>query len=171
MRFSMMAKICLIGLILFSANVFAQSNNTGAAPKQMTDELAERDAALFEAVFVTCDFAELDAMVTEDFEFYHDRAGNNAKSGKEFVDSIRGGCERRKAGTDLRVKRELVAGSVSVYPLNNYGAIQMGEHRFYVVSDGKENLAEVAKFVHLWKKENGAWKLARVLSFDHKPAK
>jgi hypothetical protein len=71
----------------------------------------------------------------------------------------------------LRVKRELVAGSVSVYPLNNYGAIQMGEHRFYVVSNGKENLAEVAKFVHLWKKENGAWKLARVLSFDHKPAK
>jgi hypothetical protein len=29
---------------------------------------------------------------------------------------------------------------------------------------------EEAKFVHLWKREASGWRLARVLSFDHRPA-
>lgn len=159
--------------VLSVADAAAQTNKPAAtAERQIFEELAERDKALFEAVFKTCDLPKLAEMVTEDFEFYHDRAGNNAKSGKEFVDLIRGACEKRKAGADVRLRREVFENTLQIYPINNYGAIQMGVQHFYILGEGcKDQLAEVAKFTHLWKKENGVWKLARVLSYDHKPAK
>jgi hypothetical protein len=50
---------------------------------------------------------------------------------------------------------------VKVYPINNYGAIETGTHRFYAVSKGKPNrLTEVAQFTHVWKEEtaSGAWR-------------
>jgi hypothetical protein len=48
------------------------------------------------------------------------------------------------------------------------GAIESGTHRFYAMSNGKPNrLTEVAQFIHVWKEENGRWRLARVLSYDH----
>ena len=78
-------------------------------------------------------------------------------------------CERQQKGIDYRARRVLVRNSLEVYPLNNYGAVQMGVHRFYPLVKGKPN--EVAKFTHLWKKESGEWKLARVLSYDHKNMK
>lgn len=31
-------------------------------------------------------------------------------------------------------------------------------------------LFEAAQFVHLWNRENADWRLARVLSFDHRPS-
>ncbi len=61
---------------------------------------------------------------------------------------------------------------MKVFPLNNYGAIETGVHRFYAVSKGKPNtLTEVAQFTHVWKEENGQFRLARVLSYDHVLAK
>jgi len=136
------------------------------------DELAGKDAALFDAVFNTCNVDRLGELLTEDFEFYHDKAGLTATSGAQFVELIRGMCERQKKGVDYRARRELVKSSLEVYPLNNYGAIQMGVHRFYRLTEGKgEKLTEVAKFTHVWKKENGGWRLARVLSYDHQDVK
>ena len=47
-------------------------------------------------------------------------------------------------------------------------AIQVGEHRFYRRLPGKpERLVEIALFTNVWKKSAGAWKVSRVLSYDH----
>src|SRR5262249_35485094 len=71
-------------------------------------------------------------------------------------------------------RRELIKGSMQVYPINNYGAVQLGDHRFYVTENarladgqGKEVLSGVAKFIHVWKYENGEWRISRVFSYDH----
>ena len=69
-------------------------------------------------------------------------------------------------------RRELVEGSLKVYLLKNngvlYGAVQMGIHKFYAIEKDKpEYLTSTAKFTHLWKLENGEWKLSRVISYDH----
>jgi predicted alpha/beta superfamily hydrolase len=52
--------------------------------------------------------------------------------------------------------------------MDNYGAIQMGEHRFYITEPGQpERLSGIARFTHLWKFANNEWKITRALSYDH----
>ena len=115
------------------------------------DELARLDSLLFDAFFVKCDTQRTNSFFTDDLEFYHDLTG--LKSGKTARDAFRQ-CPRDNGGT-----RVLVPGSLRVYPIKDYGAIQTGVHRF-----GQTE----AKFVHVWRKKNGEWKITRVLSFDHR---
>ena len=148
--------------------VFAQKAGP-AQSQQQFDEVAAADQALFSAFFDRCDMETLAKMVTDDFEMFHDKNGYMTKSGKEFLDAIAGTCARQKTGEDYRARRELVPGSLKVYPLNNYGAVEIGVHRFYQLLPGKpEKLVEVSQFTHVWKKEDGVWKLARALSYDHR---
>ena len=148
----------------------AMAQRAGPAPtQQLTDEIAAADKALFAAFFDRCDLAALATMVTDDLEMLHDKEGRIAGSGKEVLASLEGTCARQKTGEDYRARRELIPGTLKVYPLNNYGAIEMGEHRFFQLLPGKpEKLVEVSQFTHVWKKEPGGWKLARVLSYDHR---
>lgn len=142
------------------------------ATQALYNEIAEADRVLFAAAFDTCDTAKLATIVTDDLEMFHDKGGLIATSGAQFVENFTRTCERQKTGEDYRARRELVPGSMKVYPLNNYGAIAVGEHRFYQLLPGKpEKLVEISQFTHVWKKEPGAWKLARVLSYDHKVTK
>ena len=49
-----------------------------------------------------------------------------------------------------------------------YGAIISGEHKFYITEKGKpEFQSGVANFTQLWQIKNGAWKMTRILSFNH----
>jgi hypothetical protein len=80
-------------------------------------------------------------------------------------------CKRQEEGVDFLSTRKLVPETMKVYPLNNYGAIQTGAHRFYAIQKGKPaRLTETAQFTQVWKEENGQWRLARVLSYDHQLA-
>lgn len=122
------------------------------------DALARMDKELFDAAFVNCDAGRFRALFTDDAEFYHDRTGLAVGDAARTMKS----CPR-----DNGVTRTLIAGSLEVYPMQGYGAVQVGRHVF---AKKGEPGSEVARFVHLWKQENGAWRLARVLSFDHKPS-
>lgn len=126
--------------------------------------LARQDSVLFDAAFVTCDAAKTDAMLADDVEFYHNQTGFHR--GAQVRDDFRrltAHCPRGQG-----IARVLVPGSLRVYPISAYGAVQTGEHRFVPRGGGAPTLA---KFVHLWRKQpDGAWRLARVLSFDHHEA-
>jgi hypothetical protein len=148
--------------------------NLRAGPAQtqaLFDEIAAADKALFDAVFSTCDVAVLKGLVADDFEFYHDKDGLNETSGAHFVDDVAKHCERIEKGVDFRARRELVKGSMAVYPLNKYGAVETGRHDFYAIEEGKpDRMTESAQFLHIWKKDGDKWKLTRVVSYDHKLA-
>jgi Domain of unknown function (DUF4440) len=134
----------------------------------LLEDVLEADAALFKAFFDDCDPEAVRRLVTDDFEFFHDKDGRSITSGEQFVTITKDKCQRQRDGIDFLSTRELVRESVKVYPINNYGAIETGTHRFYAVSKGKPNrLTEIAQFTHVWKEENGRWRLARVLSYDH----
>ena len=156
------------GAFLLTTVLSAQT--AGPVPtKELHDEIAAYDQKLFGAVFDTCDTQALAGLVTDDFEMYHDKGGLVSTSGAQFVENIRGMCERQKTGVDYRARRELVEGTLEVYPLNNYGAVEVGVHRFYKKTPGQpDKLVEISKLTQVWKKEPGGWKLARVLSYDHK---
>jgi Domain of unknown function (DUF4440) len=163
--------VLVAAAVSFSATTATGQSNRSRSPaaRELFTQLALKDNELFDTIFNKCNLERLGELITEDFEFYHDKSGQVAKSGKEFVDSIRGMCERQSKGIDYRARRVLQKNSLEVYPLNNYGAVQMGVHRFYPLIKGKSN--EVAKFTHLWKKEKGEWRLARVVSYNHRDFK
>ena len=167
---SAIRKSLTVALLLLVAASPVYSQTAGPAQtKQLSDEVEAADLALFSAFFDRCDTAALARMVTDDFEMFHDKNGYMTKSGKEFLDAISGTCARQKTGEDYRARRELVPGSLKVYPLNNYGAVEVGVHRFFQLLPGKpEKLVEISQFTHVWKKDESGWKLSRVLSYDHR---
>jgi len=130
----------------------------------------ESDRAFWKA-YNQCDVPSMGGFFTEDAEFYHDRGGVTL-----WVAAIVATTRDNLCGKpDWRLRREAVEGTVRVFPLKKadsvYGAILSGEHLFYVLEKGKAERADgKARFTHLWLRKDGAWKMARVLSYDHGPA-
>lgn len=139
-----------------------------AARPGLVEEIRAADAAFFAAFFDTCDVAAVRRFVADDFEMFHDKGGRVAASGAEFVTSAQDKCRRQAEGTDFLSTRRLVQETLQVYPLNDFGAISTGTHEFFAVKQGEpDRLTETGRFTIVWKEENGTWKLARALSYDH----
>lgn len=152
---------CCVGLslFLFAPVVNAQTQQYGS-PQELTKIMAHMDSVLFEA-FNKCEVTISKSLFTEDLEFYHDTGGLTNYT--QNVNSILKRCAQ-----ETKIRRELVKGSMEVFPIKDFGAIQMGSHRFYYTDKGQEEkLGGTFKFVHVWKNVNGNWKIARVISYDH----
>lgn len=152
----------MLAAVPFALHAQATAADSSSAAPLFT-ELARMDSILFDAAFVTCDMGKIDTLLAQDIEFVHDKTG--FQSGERVRESFRGLTGNCPA--DKGTRRELVDGSLRVYPIHDYGAIQMGSHRF--VTPGAPTVT-VARFVHLWQLQPGGWKLTRVLSFDHREA-
>lgn len=134
----------------------------------LTDEIRAADAAFFKAFFDTCDVETVRRYVTDDFEMFHDKGGRVITSGAGFVQDTIDKCRRQAEGTDFLSTRKLVPESLEVFPIDHYGAVETGVHRFYAVKAGEpDRLTETGKFTIVWKEEDGQWRAARALSYDH----
>jgi hypothetical protein len=134
----------------------------------LTLAIAAADADFFRRFFNLCQPAGLDTAITPDFEFYHDKDGVVATDSAGFVKLITDGCTAKQAPDAWRSRRELVPGTLKVWPVGKWGAIEQGEHVFYErKGDRPEKKVGRAMFTQLWAYENGQWKLSRVLSYDH----
>src|SRR6266403_3822853 len=116
------------------------------------------DTQLFDA-YNRCDLEKFGSMLADDLEFYHDKTGF-ARTGKALVEGV-------KNNICGKVTRELVPGTLEVYPIANYGAVGIGIHRFHHPGHEKTESVGEAKFIHLWQNKDGVWKVTRVISFDH----
>ncbi len=130
---------------------------------ELTKAVAALDKELFDA-YNTCNLDKLGTLVADDLEFYHDKTGL-AVGKQPFLDAI-------KNNICGKVTRQLVAGTLEVYPLHGYGAVEIGVHRFYhPASSPDKDVVGEAKFVTLWQYKDGAWKITRAISYDHDVAK
>lgn len=139
------------------AHLYAQS---APAPDALFQTIQSLDTKLFDA-YNHCDLKTFGSMLSDDLEFYHDKTG--LSMGREaLVDGV-------KNNICGKVTRELVPGTLEVYPIANYGAVEIGVHRFH--HPGQETAESIgeAKFIHLWQNKGGVWKVTRVISFDHHP--
>ena len=148
--------------LLLTGRSHAQSKNDSPASKEVYDRILALDASMFDA-YNACDMDKVGTFFTEDLEFYHEKGGLTLTR-KTTLDLMRTNLCGENSN---KLRRELVNGSMKVYPINKYGAVQLGEHRFYITENGKEALSGVAKFIHVWKYERGEWRISRVFSYDH----
>ena len=136
------------------------SSNYSPVSKDLYDTIAHLDAVFFNA-FNTRNFDQLKTLLSENLEFYHDLGGvtnyhQNMEAFKKTFES------------DRRVRRALVESTLEVYPIKDYGAVETGIHRFYATEKGQqEKLSSEAKFVQVWQKKDGAWKITRIISYGH----
>jgi uncharacterized protein (TIGR02246 family) len=165
-RSGVISKAVLVCLLFTLSHVQAKAQSVPALEninnqQELDRAVATLDAALFDA-YNTCDLKKFASFFTENVEFYHDQGG--VTLGREaLTDSI-------KKNICGKVTRELVPGTLEVYHMKGYGAVEIGVHRFHHPGhDDTEGVGE-AKFIHLWQYKDGAWKITRVISYDHHAA-
>jgi hypothetical protein len=154
----------LVSVLLLMGPLFAPLTQmhaqTAAAPDSLFKTIQALDAQLFDA-YNHCDLQEFGSLLADDLEFYHDVSGLS-RSRETTVEAVK----RNICG---KVTRELVPGTLEVYPIASYGAVEIGVHRFYRAAQENAKPVGEAKFIHLWENKDGSWKLSRVISFAHHP--
>ncbi len=153
-------QLVLAGLALAVATPARAQSTDGSLPPDdsLYRRVAALDSTLFDA-YNRCDLATFASLLDDDIEFFHDRDGFS-RGKAPVVDAIR-------VNICGKVSRQLVPGSLEVYPIPGYGAIEMGVHRFHHPGhDDTEPVGE-ARFVHIWARESSGWKLTRVISVGH----
>lgn len=123
--------------------------------------IASLDAKFFDA-YNRCDLASEGSLVSEDLEFYHDQTGLSVGR-QNLLDAL-------KQNICGKVRRVLVPGTLEVYPLKGFGAVEICVHRFHHLPHDDPNGIGEAKSIMLWRNQDGKWQMTRVISFDHKTA-
>jgi ketosteroid isomerase-like protein len=165
-----MKKFCVLLLVVLVSGAFVsaraqaiQGLDTIKSQEELMRAITALDKELFDA-YNGCNLDKLGTLVADDLEFYHDKTGL-AVGKQPFLDAI-------KNNICGKVTRQLVPGTLEVYPIHGYGAVEIGVHRFHhPASSPDQDVVGEAKFVTLWQYKDGAWKITRAISYDHGIAK
>lgn len=124
------------------------------ADQDLYNTIVALDKRFFDA-YNTCDLETQAELVSEDIEFFHDKGGL-ATSKSQIMEAM-------KNNICGKVTRTLIEGSIEVYPIAGYGAVQMGEHKFF--NNQEPDAKQIpSKFVTIWKNTNGNWQMTRIVS-------
>ena len=119
----------------------AQALESIKSQEELNKVVASLDAALFDS-YNRCDLEKFAAFFANDVEFYHDQGGVTLGKG-DLTDSV-------KKNICGKVMRELVPGTLQVYPMKDFGAVEMGVHRFHHSGHDDTQPVGEGKFIHLW---------------------
>ncbi|WP_143960142.1 serine hydrolase [Litoribacter populi] len=161
-----MIKFTFLSACILIANLYALSAQTKEI-SSLYRELEHLDSLFFQKSFNQCDFDYLEGIIAHDLRFYHDQSGFQDRD--SFFQNIR---KNICANQSTKPIRKLERGSLKVYPLYDdgelYGAIQQGVHHFFLREVGNpDRYTSTANFTHVWRLQEGEWKLSEVLSYDH----
>ena len=138
----------------------AAKPGASTASPELNATIVALDSALF-AAFNAHDAELLGTYFTSDLEFYHD------KGGLAGYDSTMAGFRRLFTRTTTAdMQRELVPGSLEVYPLGDFGLLEICQHRFCHTEIGARECGTF-KNIMVWRKEGTGYRVSRVISFDH----
>ena len=147
------AALILVATILF-IGTRAEAQTSGP----LFNEIANLDSLQFKA-FNTRNLNQLMNYFDNSLELYQDNTGGrNFDQAKEAF----GGLFKMS----YVLKRKLITGSMEVYPIKDYGAIETGQHTFSHIENGKLQLFTF-KFMQIWQKKDGVWKVTREITYGH----
>jgi len=117
-------------------------------------EIIKMDSIYFNA-YNNCNLQKQKEILSNDIEFFHDKGGlSNSK--EEIINSI-------KKNICGKVTRTLLDDSIEVYPIKDYGAVQIGYHKFFNNEEPNQKSIPV-KFIIIWRKQNKSWKMTKIVS-------
>lgn len=143
---------------LFSGfSVFAQNPDSYVykpESPELYNTIVQMDSAYFGA-YNACDMDKQAAIFADSIEFYHDGSGLQT-SKKDLLAAI-------KENICGKVSRVLVKGSIEVYNIPDFGAVEIGLHRFINHVEGNK-LSRPDKFIIIWRHRGDKWQITRVIS-------
>ncbi len=148
----------LIITLTLTQSAIAQENKVAPTSLELYKEIAKMDSIMF-AAFNARDMDKFKSLFTGDLEWFQDNGG--LISYKTVFENFANTFKK-----PWKLTRELVPGSLEVHPIKDYGAIEIGVHRFRHIENGKEEVGTF-KFLMIWQQKNGLWKISRVVSYDH----
>ncbi|WP_162128091.1 nuclear transport factor 2 family protein [Flavobacterium phycosphaerae] len=124
---------------------------------ELYNEILKQDS-LFFGYYNTCEvnLEKYGNYYDEGIEFYHDQGG--------LMTSKTAIIESTKKYICGKVTRTLVKGSVEVYPIKDFGAIEIGLHYFKNNTNPPDEPIKTGRFMIVWEKKNNAWKIKKVVS-------
>lgn len=146
----------LISFIFFCQQLIAQELSIKYEPKdlELYNNIASMDSVFFNA-YNNCNMEKQEEIYSEDIEFFHD-IGGLSTSKKEILESTKNNiCDK--------ITRTLVPGSLEVYPIKNYGAVEMGYHKFFNNQEPNAQSTPM-RFIIIWKNDHDSWKIKKVIS-------
>ena len=147
-------------LILRQGGKEMLATRQSADPFELYDTVLHLDRQLYEA-YDRRDLKAFMAFFSPGLEFYHDLTGKtDYKANLETF--------KENFSKSATMRRVLLPGSLEVYPIKDYGAIQTGTHQFYQKeAGGAERLVAQPRFMHIWQRTSSGWKITRIVSYDH----
>ena len=156
MRLLRFITLFLLAVVLFGS-AHAQDAKQKHQDKELFETILKLDSAWFAAF--NKDITVFSSYIDSTLEFYHDGSGLTF-----YADNVAAFKRMMTRTPDL--KRELLKETMEVYPIPGYGAVQIAQHRFCHMENGKMDCG-VFKFIHTWKKTEKGWKVTRIISVDH----
>lgn len=156
MRLLRFITLFLLAVVLFGS-AHAQDAKQKHQDKELFETIFKLDSAWFAAF--NKDITVFSSYIDSTLEFYHDGSGLTF-----YADNVAAFKRMMTRTPDL--KRELLKETMEVYPIPGYGAVQIAQHRFCHMENGKMDCG-VFKFIHTWKKTEQGWKVTRIISVDH----
>ena len=146
---------------VLQAQPLEQATQTGSAsPDALYRTVSELDAEFFGS-FNSCDTPDQlqkhASFLDPNVEFYHDKGGVSWTR-QDYIDKTR----RNVCGN---FRRKLTPGSLGIYPIEGFGAIEEGDQTFCEIKSGK--CFGEAKFLIVWHHTSDGWHITRVFSYGH----
>lgn len=156
MRLLRFITLFLLAVVLFGS-AHAQDAKQKHQDKGLFETVLKLDSAWFAAF--NKDVTVFSSYMDSTLEFYHDGSGLTF-----YADNV--AAFKRMMTNTPDLKRELLKETMEVYPIPGYGAVQIAQHRFCHMENGKMDCG-VFKFIHTWRKTEKGWKVTRIISVDH----
>jgi len=147
-----------MSLLLAAALLIAQPAPQQEGKPSLQETITAADAQMF-AAFNSCDGEGFGEFLAEDVEFYHDVNGLSVDR-----DAL---IEAVNTSICGNFRRQLTPGTLEVWPVPGYGAIETGWHAF--INYGADEPHGQGRFLQIWRQDADGWKLTRVVSYDHGP--
>ena len=153
-----------IARLLLAAGLLVAASAHATPDEDLARTIAALDSAAFDAFNDCAAPGKLDKYASyfaPDVEFYHDLGGVTWTRDAMIAQTRENVCGK--------FQRELVPGSLKVWPIKGFGALARGEHRFcHFKPGGVTHPCEgQAEFTIVWRRQGDTWTITRAFSYGH----